>query len=130
MSISDGVRTAFDEWLADEYAARGPFTALVILVAITETKVQPLASTFFHVIGTEVTWNEMTELLAGSRKKWNGVAFFPVTGRDDGPLRNDEAGNQLRALEARVDESKLVLNEGHFFDGFGHRMTVEEVEPQ
>ena len=52
--------TDFDEWIAAEFAERGAFTALVILVEIDETKVTPLSSTYFNVIGDEVDWSEIS----------------------------------------------------------------------
>jgi hypothetical protein len=36
----------------------------------------------------------------------------------------------LRELEARLDEDRLVLNEGHFFDKWGRRLKIEEVQVQ
>ena len=49
--------TDFDDWIAAEFAERGAFTVLVILVEIGETKVTPLCSTYFSVIGDEVDWS-------------------------------------------------------------------------
>jgi len=122
--------TDFDRWLADEFARTGAFTALVVLVAITETKVLPLCSTYLNVIGTETDWSEIVVLFAGSGHDWDGASFFPVTGPHGGPLDNPAARLRLRELEARIDQSPLVLNEGHFFDKWGRRLKVEETELQ
>jgi hypothetical protein len=43
-------------------------------------------------------------------------------------LDNPNARLQLRDLEERLDDDRLVLNEGHFFDKWGRRMKVDEVE--
>jgi hypothetical protein len=82
-----------------------------------------------HVIGDEVDWGEIVVLFAGSGVAWDGAAFFPERGPNAGPLDNPAARLRLRALEARLDLDRLVLNEGHFFDKWGRRMKIEEVEP-
>ena len=132
MSISDprAGTTDFDDWIAAEFAERGAFTVLVILVEIGETKVTPLCSTYFSVIGDEVDWTEIGILFAGSGVDWEGASFFPVTTSAGGPLDNPTARLKLRQLEARLDDDRLVLNEGHFFDKWGRRMKVEEIPLQ
>ena len=128
MSTSD--INSFDDWIAVEFDERGAFTALVILVDIDGHKVTPLCSTYFSVIGDEVDWAEITVLYAGSGVDWDGASFFPVTSQPGGPLDNPNARVKLRELEARLDADRLVLNEGHFFDKWGRRMTVEEITLQ
>ena len=120
--------TDFDRWLAEEFAATGTFTALVVLVSITETKVLPLCSTHLNVIGIETDWGEIVVLFAGSGQQWDGASFFPVTAPDGGPLDNPTARLQLHELESRLDQNPLVLNEGNFFDKWGRRLKVEETE--
>jgi hypothetical protein len=119
--------TDFEEWLAREFAASGAFTALVILVEIGGTAVTPLCSTYFNVIGDEVSWGDIVVMFAGSGADWHGAAFFPVVARQGGPLDNPAARLRLRELETRVDEDRLVLNEGHFFDKWGRRMRIDEI---
>jgi hypothetical protein len=131
LSTSDtGQTTDFDRWLAGEFAATGAFTALVVLVAIADQKVTPLCSTYFNVIGDEIDWGEVTVLFAGAGIAWDGASFFPVTAPDGGPLDNPVARLKLRDLEARLDDDRLVLNQGHFFDKWGRRLKVEEIELQ
>lgn len=120
--------TEFDAWLGETFATEGSFTALVVLVRIGALEVVPLASTFLNIVGDEVRWPEVVSLFAGSGKSWDGAAFFPVLDAG-GPLLNAEARARLRALEARVKEDRLTLNEGHFFDAWGRRLKVEEVTP-
>jgi hypothetical protein len=122
--------TDFDRWIVDEFAETGAFTALVILVEIAEPAVAPLCSTYFNVIGDEVDWGEITLLFAGSGRDWSGACFFPVTATDGGPLDNPTARLRLREIETRVDESRLVMNEGHFFDKLGRRLQIEEMQTQ
>ena len=123
MSISNRSEPVcdFDRWIVEEFAVRGAFTALIVLVQIADTKVAPLCSTYFNVIGDEVDWSEMTVLFAGAGADWSGAAFFPVAGPAGGPLDNPTARTRLHELEARLNESRLVLNEGHFFDKWGRR---------
>jgi hypothetical protein len=122
--------TDFDEWLAAEFARTGAFTALAVLVEITDNKVTPLCSTYFNVIGDEVDWSEITVLFAGAGHAWDGASFYPMTAPDGGPLDNPNARLRLRELEARLDDDRLVLNEGHFFDKWGRRLQIEEVPPR
>jgi hypothetical protein len=132
VSISDGVYKAndFDAWIAAEFAERGVFTALVVLVGIDGPRVAPLCSTYFSVIGDETGWAELTVLLAGSGMDWQGAAFFPVRSLGGYPLDNPTARLRLRELEARIEADRLVLNEGHFFDKWGRRLMIEEIASQ
>jgi hypothetical protein len=120
----------FEPWLAREFAETGAFTALAILVAIAETQVTPLCSTYFNVIGDDVEWSDIVVMFAGAGAEWDGAAFFPVVAADGGPLDNPTARLRLRDLEARVDDDRLVLNDGQFFDKWGRRMKIEEVTRQ
>lgn len=123
--------TDFDRWLKAEYRAgdaRG-FTAFVILVKITKKDVQPLCSTFLHVVGEETDWGDVTTLLAGSGMHWDAVVFFVKRDRNsNGPLDNPSARIFLLEQEAKVAQDRLAINAGHFFDVWGRRMQVEEAE--
>jgi hypothetical protein len=131
LSISEpNTATDFDLWLKDEFARVGPFTSLAVLVEITETKVLPICSTFVNVIGDETDWAEITVLFAGAGREWDGASFYSLIGPNGGPLDNPNARLRLRELEARIDENPLVLNEGNFFDKWGRRLKVEEIELQ
>jgi hypothetical protein len=123
-----GRPTDFDRWLAAEFAATGGFTALIVLVEIGETQVTPLSSTFLNVIGDDVAWPEMAMLLKGAGRTWDGAAFFPVTDEEaGGPVDNPTARARLEAIAERLDDDRLVLNEGYFFDTAGRRLRIEEV---
>lgn len=130
MSISEKDVPAgnFDRWIVAEFAKSGPFTAFAVLVEIAGSTVAPLCSTYFNVIGDEVDWGKITVLLAGAGRQWDGAAFFPQRAAGGGPLDNRNARLRLRKLEERLDDDCLVLNEGHFFDKWGRRMKIEEVE--
>ena len=128
-SEENGRSTDFDRWIAAEFAESGSFTALAVLVTIDERSVTPLCSTYFHVIGDDVDWGEITVLFAGSGQEWDGASFYPEVAPGGGPLDNPSARVHLRALEQRLDEDRLVLGEGHFFDKWGRRLKIEEVAP-
>ena len=125
----NGAGNDFERWLAREFGATGPFTALVILVEIAGPQVTPLCSTYFNVIGAEVDWGEIVTMFAGAGRSWDGAAFFPSVAADGGPVDNPTARLRLRELEARVDADRLVLDQGHFFDAWGRRMKIEEAAP-
>jgi hypothetical protein len=128
ISEANSRHSDFDRWIAEEFARTGAFTALVVLVRIASQSVSPLCSTYMNVIGDEVDWGEITVLFAGAGMDWDGAAFFPVTDKDGGPLDNPTARLRLREIEARFDTDRLTLNEGHFFDKWGRRLKIEEVE--
>jgi len=132
LSTSDASDNAtdFDRWIVEQFASTGTFTALVVLVEIAGTKVAPLCSTYFNVIGDEIDWGEVTVLFAGAGAEWDGASFFPTTASVGGPVDNPTARLRLRELEARLDQDRLVLNQGHFFDKWGRRLKIEEVQVQ
>ena len=117
----------FAHWLTREFAESGAFTALVVLVEIVGTRVTPLCSTFFNVIGDEIEWSDIVEMFHSSGRQWDGAAFFPTAASDGGLLDNPSARLRLRELESRVGQDRMVLNEGHFFDKWGRPMQIEEV---
>ncbi|MGH6879959.1 hypothetical protein [Hypericibacter sp.] len=127
MSTSERIRTEndFEPWLRQTFAEKGAFTALAVLVEISETQVKPSCSTFFNVIGDEAEWNEIVAMFASAGREWDGAAFFPVTASAGGPLDNTTARFRLRELEARLAQDRLVLNEGQFFDKWGRRLKIE-----
>ncbi|MET0193606.1 MAG: hypothetical protein ABW200_09600 [Hyphomicrobiaceae bacterium] len=123
--MSTSERTEFDEWVASMVAQLGEFTVLVILADIGERSVTPLCSTYFHLVGDEVDWDDVTVMFAGSGQNWNGAAFFPTKANSGGPIDNPTARLRLRELEAKVTEDRMILNDGHFFDTLGRRIKIE-----
>ncbi|HEY1154594.1 MAG TPA: hypothetical protein VGE73_12135 [Pseudolabrys sp.] len=116
----------FDDWIVKEYQRTEGFTALIILVSTSNLGVLPLRSTFTHVIGDELDWHHFSLLMRGANVLWDAVLLMPVTDENGGPIEDSKAAEELRLLEDRVNESRLVVNEGHFFDKWGRRMKVEE----
>jgi hypothetical protein len=123
--LSTSESTDFDEWLADMVGRYGKFTVLVILTSIGDRKIVPLCSTFFHVIGDDVDWEEIRVLFASSGQHWDGAAFFPTNAQRGGPIDNPTARQRLAELEAKVTEDRMILNEGHYFDTLGRRIKIE-----
>jgi hypothetical protein len=126
-SDADGRGTDFDRWIGLEYSRSGAFTALAVLVAIEDSDVKPLCSTYFNVIGAEVEWQDILVLFAGAGMEWDGAALFIVMDESGGPVDNPTARMKLRELEARLDMDRLVLNEGSFFDKWGRRLRIDEM---
>jgi hypothetical protein len=118
--------TEFDQWVAAEFARRGAFTALVVLVDIGAHQVTPLCSTYFNVVGDEIDWQEITIMFAGSGADWDAACFFAVSAPSGAPLDNPNARSKLRELEARLDQNLQALEEGYCFDKLGHRLTNEK----
>jgi hypothetical protein len=125
MSISE--HTDFDDWLNATFALQGPFTAFIVLVEISGTQVTPLASTYVHVIGTEIDWADLTVLLAGSGREWQGAVFFAEQDGVNGPLNAVKSRLRLKELESQIDSDRLHINTGQFFDTWGRRMKIEAV---
>ena len=124
MSTSRGLGTDFDRWLGKLFR-KGPFTALIVLVRIAPPKVEPLRSTFVHVVGDEIDWGDIVLMLRGAGTNWDGAAFFPTRGADGGLVPDETARIRLRELEGALTENRLVLNEGAFFDVWGRNLKVE-----
>jgi len=115
----------FDDWVVKEYRRTNGFTALILLVSTANLGVVPLRSTFTHMIGDEIDWHQFSMLMRGAGVAWDGVLIMPVSDKDGGPIEDHRAEEELRALEERVNEDRMVVNEGHFFDNWGRRMKVE-----
>lgn len=125
MSTSKGLGTDFDAWLAKAFR-KGPFTALIVLIRIAEPKVEPLRSTYVHVIGDEIDWGDIIQMFRSAGVNWDAVAFFPTRGEKGGPLDDALARTRLRSLEDGLERDRLVLNRGELFDAWGRRMRVDE----
>ena len=121
------MKTDFEHWLAAQFADTGPFTIFIVLVRIAPDSVAAVSSSFAQMIGDEMSWPEMTALLAGARASWDGVGFFVGLAGDGGPMADNEARAKLREIEAEVLADPLTLNRGRFFDRQGRHLQVDEV---
>jgi hypothetical protein len=121
------VKTDFEHWLAAQFADTGAFTIFIVLVRIDGEQVAPVMSSFAQMIGDEMAWREMRELLDGARTAWDGVAFFVGLSRGGGPLPDAEARDKLKQVESDVRADPLALNRGLFFDTAGRHLRIDEV---
>ena len=125
-SVSDAT-TDFEDWLRSMVEEHGEFTVLVILAEIGSRAVVPLASTYLHVVGDEVDWEDIKAMFASSGKRWDGAAFFPTKGRDGGLIDKETARRRLAELEAKIKADRMTFNDGHFFDLAGRRLEIEPI---
>jgi hypothetical protein len=117
--------TDFDEWMDRTFRRVGPFTMLIVLVAIGEATVTPLRSSYLHVIGEETRWLDMARLFDGSGAAWDGAAMYQA---DRGGLVGDALAKQrLAELTRHIERDRAILNEGAFFDRRGLSLRVEEI---
>jgi hypothetical protein len=121
------MKTDFEQWLSVQFADTGPFTIFIVLVQIVGDEVVLLKSSYAHLIGDDMSWDEMRTLLDRARAPWNGVAFFVGLGHAGGPLPDEAAARKLRDVEADVRADPLALNRGLFFDREGRHLRVDEV---
>lgn len=123
------MKSDFELWLSAQYAETGSFTAFIVLVRIAGDEFTALKSSYAHLVGDDMPWRQMRELLDGARIAWDGVAFFVGLGADGGPLPDALATRKLREVEADVKRDPLVLNRGRFFDRHGRHIRIDEVTP-
>jgi hypothetical protein len=121
------MKADFEQWLAAQFADTGPFTIFIVLVQIAGDEVVLLKSSYAHLIGDDMSWDEMRALLDRARAPWNGVAFFVGLGHAGGPLPDEAAARKLRDVEADVRADPLALNRGLFFDREGRHLRIDEV---
>jgi hypothetical protein len=121
------MKTDFEQWLAAQFADTGPFTIFIVLVQIAGDEVVLLKSSYAHLIGDDMSWGEMCDLLDRARAPWNGVAFFVGLGHAGGPLPDEAAARKLRDVETDVRADPLALNRGLFFDREGRHLRIDEV---
>ncbi len=115
----------FEAWLRAQFAETGPFTVFIVLLRIAGDDIEPVKSSFAQMIGDDMSWAEMTALLAGARAPWDGVGFFVGLAARGGPMADAEARAKLGEIEAEVTADPLILNRGRLFDRHGRHMQVE-----
>ncbi|MDX7951522.1 hypothetical protein P7D22_10120 [Lichenihabitans sp. Uapishka_5] len=119
--------TDFDEWLVTTFAEAGPFTLLFVLVHIGETRIDLLRSAYLHVMGDETRWPAMAALFDGAGVAWTGAALFRA-GRE-GLVADAIARGRLAALVGKLNEDRLLIREGEFFNDNGLRLSLEAMKP-
>ena len=123
------MKSDFELWLSAQYAETGAFTAFIVLIRMDGDQVVPLKSSFAHLVGDDMPWRRMRELLDGAGARWDGVAFFVGLDQDGGPLPDAVAARKLREVEADLKGDPLMLNRGRFFDRQGRHQRIDEVAP-
>lgn len=123
------VATDFDAWLSGRFADGGAFTALIVVMSVEGTRVEPVASTYAHVIGDEIAWTEMLSLLDSSGKPWDAVVIYAASMEKGGTLEDPAARQTLRRIEEEILRDRRTINAGHFFDRLGRRLRLDEVGP-
>jgi len=121
------MKSDFEHWLVAQFAETGAFTAFIVLLRISGSQVVPIRSSYAHLIGDDMPWHEMRQLLESAKASWDGVAFFVGLGHDGGPLPDSLAAQTLKQVEADVKADPLALNRGLFFDREGRHLRVEQV---
>jgi len=117
--------THFDEWIEEQFA-QGPFTALIFLVDIDGDGVELAASSYVHVIGGEIDWMAMHQMLRSAPQTWNGAAFF-VSRHEGGEVPDELVRARLREMKTKLDNDRIELNSAGFFDALGRRLQIEEI---
>ena len=120
------MKADFEQWLAAQFADTGAFTAFIVLVRIAGDEVTPVKSSYAHLIGDDMPWPGMRDLLDSARAPWDGVAFFVGLGHDGGPLPDVVAARRLKDVEADVKADPLAFNRGMFFDREGRHLRIDE----
>lgn len=126
--MSKAERTDFDRWITARFAEGGPFTMLMLLIAMPDTRVDMIACTFLHVIGDETRWPDMRQMLDQSRKPWDGIALFAERPPGGGPLIDVVASARLQSRIDEVTVDRMVLNDAGFFDRKGRAIRIDPVQ--
>lgn len=121
------MKTDFEQWLHAQFAETGPFTIFIVLVRIAGDEVTPLKSSYAQLIGDDMDWRGMKDLLDRAGAAWHGVAFFVGLGHAGGPLPDAAARRKLGEVEADVKADPFTLNRGRFFDRQGRHLRIDEV---
>lgn len=122
--------TAFERWLLETFNREGPFTLFLVLFEEAPHTIVPIASSYLHVMGTELSWDELATLLGGSGMDWHSVAVFAAKDAAGGPLPDAAARHRLASLQQAVIRDRLTVHKGELFDRQGRRLELQELPPQ
>ena len=87
------VPTAFDRWLAETLDREGPFTMFLVLMEEAPATIVPVRSSYLHVIGPDIGWNELAGLIGEAGASWHSVAVFAAKAQTGGPMPDVEASS-------------------------------------
>lgn len=120
--------TDFDDWLRATWAETQGFTLLMVLIGLGEGRVDLLRSAYLHVIGDDLTWNEMVRHFDSSGEAWDAVAMFRA-GRE-GLVADDVAKDRLEALMRAMNGDRTLIRDGEFYNRDGLMLRLDDAEPQ
>ena len=116
--------TAFDRWFADTLDREGTFTMFLILFEEAATTIVPVRSSYLHVIGPDLRWDELVALIAEAEAAWHSLAVFAAKAAAGGPLPDVEAQRRLASLQQAVIRDRLTVRKGELFDRLGRRLDL------
>ena len=116
--------TAFDRWLDETLGREGPFTMFLILMEQASTTIVPVRSSYLHVIGPDIRWEEMAALLGEAEVAWSSVAVFAAKAASGGPMPDVEARGRLASLQAAVIRDRMTVRRGELFDTMGRKLEL------
>ena len=119
--------TAFERWLLETFTREGSFTLFLVLFEEAPSTIEPIASSYLHVMGMELRWDELAALLGGSGMDWHSVAVFAAKDTTGGPLPDLEARHRLASLQRAVIRDRLTVRKGELFDRQGRRLDLQEI---
>jgi hypothetical protein len=117
------IPTAFDRWFDETLEREGLFTLFLIVMLQQATTIVPQRSTFLHVIGPDVSWSQLADLI-GDEPAWDCVAIFAARAPAGGPLPDETARQRLQTLDAAVLCDRLTVRRGELFDRHGRRLDL------
>lgn len=117
-----------ERWFAERFAETRGFTALILLLSISNGRISPISCSYVHVIGGEVAWPDMKTMLDAARRRWDGVAIFPETAPGGGPVIDIVAKARLQGRIDEVTVNRMVLNDAGLFDAKGRAFRIDPVE--
>lgn len=120
--------TEFDRWMVGRFDELGPFTMLMLLIAMPGTRVDMIACTWLHVVGSETRWREMRQMLDQSGKAWDAVALFAERTPGGGPLIDVVASARLQSRIDEVTVDRMLLNDAGFFDVKGRAIRIDPLQ--
>ena len=118
------ILTAFDRWLDETLDREGPFTMFLILMEQAPTTIVPIRSSYLHVIGPDIRWDEMVALMSEAETAWSSVAVFAAKAASGGPMPDVEARQRLASLQTAVIRDRMTVRKGDLFDTMGRKLEL------
>ena len=120
--------TAFDQWLASTLEREGPFTMFLILFEEEPNTIVPIRSSYLHVIGPDIRWDELVTLISEDDTRWHSVGIFAAKASYGGPLPDVEAQRRLDVLQQAVLRDRMTVRKGELFDRLGRRLDLTPLQ--